>query len=314
VYWVAVFMNLFTNLATIAFYKFRQYTDKHYAEGLRDPSTGEVLKENTKKFEIRKVLALPWPFWAILSFSLFETSTAVVFNANATEMAEERFNISAVKAGWYTALTQYLGFFLVPLLGVFIDLFGQRLSVVLYCGTGVFIAMCLAAFGPNVAGTAASLGVYAVSYIAGPTVIIDGIRTSIWYQDTFGAAYAVKILMNNSMNILVRVVTGVIQDRDNDSYENVVYVYVVLAAGSVVVGILMLAGSYWRTDLMRLQWTKKDRLQKGNVINELREEYEKGSRKEKHRLLGKLMFGSLFVLALGAWVAYFWGVATGNNE
>jgi MFS family permease len=308
VYWVAVFVNLATNVVTFIFYKFRKYTDKHYAEGLHDPATGETLRENSKKFEIKKILQLPWPFWSILAFSLFETSTAIVFSANATELAEKRFNIDAVKAGWYTALSQYIGFFLVPLLGVFIDLLGHRLSVMFVCGTGVFIAMVLAAFGPNIAGTAASLGVYAVAYSFGPTVIIDGIRTSIWYQDTFGAAYAVKILINNSMNIIVRVVTGVIQDRDDDSYEHVVYVYVVLAAGSVVVSGLLLAGTWFKVDLKRLQWGRKERQSKGDVINELREA------KEENGVFGKVMFTGVFVLMLGAWSAYFWGIATGNNE
>ncbi|KJX94730.1 major facilitator superfamily transporter like protein [Zymoseptoria brevis] len=314
VYWTAVLMNLFTNAATILFWKFRKYTEKHYPDGLRDPSTGEILKENSKKFEFRKVLELPWAFWTILSFSLFQTSTAAVFNANATELAEKRFHVSAIKAGWYTSLSQYLGFFLVPLLGVFIDLFGNRVTVMAFCGTGMFISMVLAAFGPSISGTAASLGVYAVAVSLGPTVIIDAIRTSIWHQDTFGAAYSIKILINNSMNIIVRVVTGVIQDRDNDSYDQVVYVYVVQAAGAVVVAALLLTGSWMRVDLKRLQWTKKERLRKGDVINELRKDYEEGLSKEKHRLFGKVMFSGLFVFMLGGWCAFFWGVATGNNQ
>lgn len=38
------------------------------------------------------------------------------------------------------------------------------------------------------------------------------------------------------MNIIVRVITtGLIQDRDNDSYDNVTIVYMILAAGSVLV-------------------------------------------------------------------------------
>lgn len=82
--------------------------------------------------------------------------------------------------------------------------------------------MCLAAFGPDISGTAASFGVYACSFSLGPTSIIDGGRTAIWYQDTFGAGYAVKIAVNNSMNIIVRIITGVIQDNDNNSYDHVV--------------------------------------------------------------------------------------------
>lgn len=36
------------------------------------------------------------------------------------------------------------------------------------------------------------------------------------------------------MNIITRVTTGLIQDRDNDSYDNVTIEYMILAAGSVL--------------------------------------------------------------------------------
>lgn len=48
--------------------------------------------------------------------------------------------------------------------------------------------VCLAAWGPTVGGTAASFGVYAFALSLGPTVIIDSIRTSMWYQEVFGSA------------------------------------------------------------------------------------------------------------------------------
>lgn len=48
--------------------------------------------------------------------------------------------------------------------------------------------VCLAAWGPTISGTAASFGVYAFALSLGPTVIIDSIRTSMWYQEVFGSA------------------------------------------------------------------------------------------------------------------------------
>lgn len=121
-------MNIFTNVATIGFWYFTRYCEKKYVV-FRDPATGEKLTEKNKKFELRKVLELPWMFWSILAFSLFETSTAIVFTQNATELAEQRFNIDSVVAGWYTAVLQYAGFFLVPCIGIFIDIFGNRISL-----------------------------------------------------------------------------------------------------------------------------------------------------------------------------------------
>lgn len=128
VFWVAVFMNLFTNVMTGIFYWFTKVANRRY-HGTNDPATGEKLKEKSKKLEFRKVLQLPWSFWSIMAFSLFETSTAIVFLQNATELAEQRFGTDSIAAGWYSSVLQYAGFFVVPLLGVFLDIFGQRISV-----------------------------------------------------------------------------------------------------------------------------------------------------------------------------------------
>ncbi|KAJ4404610.1 hypothetical protein N0V91_005760 [Didymella pomorum] len=313
VYWTAVFMNVFTNIVTLGFWVFTKWCNKTYS-GMRDPATGERLTENNKKFEFKKMLQLPWTFWAVVCYSLFQTSTATIYNQNATELAEQRFKISAVKAGWYSALSQYLGFFLVPLIGIFIDLLGNRISIMVVCGFGMLLSMCLAAWGPTIGGTAASFGIYAVATSFGPTVIIDSIRTTMWYQEVFGSGYAVKIAVNNCMTIFVRIITGVIQDRDNNSYDNVVKGYVFLAAGSVVVGCTLLAASYYTIDLKILQWTKKQRMAKGELINDRREMFEKGEVGVRNRKISMTLFIALLVFILGAWAAYFWGVATGNNS
>ena len=313
VYWTAVFMNIFTNVVTLAFWFFTKWCNKTYS-GMIDPATGERLTENNKKFEFGKMLRLPWTFWGVVCFSLFQTSTATIYNQNATELAEQRFKIDAVKAGWYSAMSQYLGFFLVPLIGVFIDLLGNRITLMVVCGSGMLLSMCLAAWGPTIGGTAASFGIYAVATSFGPTVIIDSIRTTMWYQEVFGSGYAVKIAVNNSMTIFVRIITGVIQDRNNNSYNDVVKGYVFLAAGSFVVGTGLLATSFWTVDLGLLQWTKKQRMAKGEIINDRRQQFEKGEAGVRNKNISMTLFIVLIFFILGAWAAYFWGVATGNNN
>jgi hypothetical protein len=108
VFWVAVFMNIFTNVMTVVFYWFTKVANRKF-HGINDPATGEKLSEKSKKFEIRKVLKLPWSFWAVMAFSLFETSTAIVFLQNATELAEQRFGTDSIAAGWYSSVLQYAG-------------------------------------------------------------------------------------------------------------------------------------------------------------------------------------------------------------
>ncbi|KAH7213104.1 major facilitator superfamily domain-containing protein [Fusarium oxysporum] len=311
-YWMAVFMNLFTNVATLFFWWFTRWCEKRYA-GTRDPATGEKLTENNKRFEIGKMLTLPWSFWLVCLFSLFQTSTANVFSTNSTELAEQRFKISAVKAGWYSSMSQYLGFFFVPLVGIFVDMLGQRLTIMLVCGLGMLLSMCLVAWGPTVSGTAASFGIFAVASSFGPTVIIDSIRTSMWYQEVFGSGYAIKIAINNSMTIIVSLIAGVLQDRDENNYDNVTILYVTLAAGSVVVAGIMIALGFATDFIGQLQWSRKKRVENGHIINAKKQEFESEGHAEKHKKLGVINFSAVIVLILGAWVAYFWGLATKNT-
>ncbi|KAG6354504.1 hypothetical protein INS49_004521 [Diaporthe citri] len=238
---------------------------------------------------------------------------AIVFLQNVTELAEQRFGVSSITAGWYTATSQYAGFFIVPLLGVFLDMYGNLISILLFCGVGMFTPMLLLCFGGNVTGAAASLGVFAFAYYFGPTTIIDSIRTSLWHPSAFGSAYALKITMSNAMNIIVRVITGVIQDPDHNSYDIVVIVYAVLAGVSVFVS-LVLATIAWRTvDLRRLQWTRKQRMAGFEILQERRRRFFEEDR-QRNKNISMEAFGACMLLILGSWCRYFWGVATGNNS
>jgi len=116
-----------------------------------------------------------------------------------------------------------------------------------------------------------------------------------------------------SVNIIVRVVTGVIQDRDNNSYDKVSIFYSAWAAAAAAVSIMLVFLSLKSVDLRRLQWTRKQRIAKGTIINQ-RSRHFHDEDGERNRKISRICFGSLIVLILLAWSAYFWGVATGNNS
>ncbi|KAJ6009379.1 hypothetical protein N7522_004395 [Penicillium canescens] len=313
VFWTSVFMNLFTNFASAAFWFFNKYCNRKY-KGRYDAATKEQLTEKNKKFEFRKMFELPWMFWSIMAFSVFQTSSATVFSQNATELAEKRFNVDAIQAGWYSSLSQYAGFFLVPCVGIFIDVLGNRASVLFTCGLGMLLSMVLINFATSEAGTGASFGIYAIALSFGPTSVIDSIRTTLWHQSVFGSAYALKVTMNNAMSIIIRIITGALQDADDDSYRRVVQVYLVLAAGSLVVGSAILIGSFMTDNLAPLQWTRQKRLSSGAAIIDRIRERSLVTERRRTRNISIVSFGALGLLVLGAWAAYIWGAITGNNS
>lgn len=115
------------------------------------------------------------------------------------------------------------------------------------------------------------------------------------------------------MNIIVRVITGDIQDRDNNSYDNVTKVYVVLAGCSVAVSLALLVVTQLSVNLRHLQWSRKKRIFKGAVLNACKQTFY-GADGKRNATVSVICFSSLIALVLGSWCAFFWGVATGNND
>ncbi|KAF5966499.1 arginase [Fusarium coicis] len=134
----------------------------------------------------------------------------------------------------------------------------------------------------------------------------------MWHQDVFGTAYAAKVTMNNATNTIIRIITGVIQDVDDGSYDRVTIVYVFLATASTVISLAMLLGTFWAPDLRILQFSRKQRILRGDLINE-RKEKSQGPTGKKARMISKVCFVALFVYVLGSWAAWIWGAATGHN-
>lgn len=116
------------------------------------------------------------------------------------------------------------------------------------------------------------------------------------------------------MNIIIRIITGALQDADNDSYRRAVRVYLFQAAASVVVGLTILIGSFFVDSFAVLQWTRKYRLRKGGDIINLLKENSATVHLVRNRRISIVCFGMLSLLIVGSWVAYIWGAVTGHNS
>jgi len=102
------------------------------------------------------------------------------------------------------------------------------------------------------------------------------------------------------MSIIIRIITGVLQDNDNNSYDHVVIVYVILASGSVLVATILSIGSLWTVDLGHLQWTRKQGITKGDIINERKEAFEFGPQGQRNKKTSMSLFVAMTIFVLGA--------------
>lgn len=115
------------------------------------------------------------------------------------------------------------------------------------------------------------------------------------------------------MNIIIRIITGALQDADDNSYRRVVRVYLFLAAASVVVGLAILIGALITDSLAPLQWTRKQRLTLGPEHISMIRERHTVTFYTRNKTISICCFTALLLLTVGGWVAYIWGAVTGNN-
>ena len=72
------------------------------------------------------------------------------------------------------------------------------------------------------------------------------------------------------MNIIVRMISGALQDAYNNSYHRVVIVYGFLSRLSVVVSAVLVLLAWWAIEVGHMQWMRKQRIAKGD-LGKLRE-------------------------------------------
>lgn len=116
------------------------------------------------------------------------------------------------------------------------------------------------------------------------------------------------------MSIIIRIITGALQDADDNSYRRVVQIYLFLAAASMVVASALLLSSHLTVDLAPLQWTRKKRLTSGAEIIQAMKERSLVTCAQRTRWVSVACFGALLLLTVGGWVAYIWGAVTGHNS
>jgi hypothetical protein len=112
-----------------------------------------------------------------------------------------------------------------------------------------------------------------------------------------------KLTIKHSMSCIIRILTGAIQDADNNAYTRVVRIYAFFGCASLSISLIILALSLYSPDLGRLQWSRKKRLAQGMFIQERLQRFETVMKK-RNRKVSVVCFGCTMVLMLGGWSAY----------
>ncbi|KAJ5469721.1 hypothetical protein N7539_009339 [Penicillium diatomitis] len=261
-----------------------KYCRRHY-HGRQDTATEKAVSGKNKKFELEEIFQLLWIFRAMLAFSLFETITSMTFAPNATELAEQRFKVKPITAGWIILASKY-------------GVFGVGLTLLL--------SMALADLVSSRTGSPVSLDVYSVVFNLGYTATMDGTCTNLWHQSVYSSAFSLKVTMNHA--IIVRIITSALQDADNNSYLQIMQVYLVLSVFTAFVGIVILLSTFMTKQLAILQWAQKKRLTSGAETSHVLKDNSLIDHDKRARYIYIVCFAAFVLL-----IAYIGGAVTGHT-
>ncbi|PSR83953.1 hypothetical protein PHLCEN_2v5557 [Hermanssonia centrifuga] len=126
--WISSAIALFSFFCAVGVFFLDIYLRDRYAvtdQTNGRPHTGLV---KTGTFNLKAIKHLPVTFWVVVLFAVFENAGVQSFVSISTQFAQQRLSKGAVIGGWVSSFYLLLPACLTPFLGVYIDVFGQRIG------------------------------------------------------------------------------------------------------------------------------------------------------------------------------------------
>jgi hypothetical protein len=126
--WISTVIAGFSVLCAVAVFILDKYLRRHYA--VTDQTTGLQHTGAVKGgvFSLKAVRHLGLTFWLVVLFAVFENAGVQSFVSISTQFAQQRLNKGTVIGGWVSSFYLLLPACATPFIGIFIDLYGNRIS------------------------------------------------------------------------------------------------------------------------------------------------------------------------------------------
>ncbi|EJD04962.1 MFS general substrate transporter [Fomitiporia mediterranea MF3/22] len=240
--WISAVIAGFSVACALAVIFLDKWLCKTYE--VTDQTDGQNLKSHTRKgvFSITAIRHLPLTFWIVVLFAIFENAGVQSFVSISTQFAQQRLKKGAVIGGWVSSFYLLLPACLTPFLGIFIDVYGQRVSFLFASGVTFLISMLLLKFSHTVPTFVAAYIFYAMSQCVTPAPQVEIVRSVISDPQWFATAFAIKKSVVQASIVIITTAAGKLQDdTPSDSLDPAVTLWLVYAFLSVAVsGVLLL--------------------------------------------------------------------------
>ncbi|PIL26007.1 MFS general substrate transporter [Ganoderma sinense ZZ0214-1] len=251
--WISSAISMFSLLCAITVFFLDRYLRARYditdqTSGKRHTGPGA---QRGGKFDIRAIKHLPFSFWLVVLFAIFENAGVQSFVSISTQFAQQRLKKGAVIGGWVSSFYLLLPAGLTPFLGIYIDVFGQRIAFLFLSGLTFLVSMLLLKFSHTVPTFIAAYVFYALSQAVTPAPQVEIVRNIIPDPQYFATGFAIKKSVVQASIVIITTAAGRLQDLSaTDSLDPAVSLWLAYAFLSVAVSGFMLVMAYMVPNLL----------------------------------------------------------------
>ncbi|KAJ7653771.1 MFS general substrate transporter [Mycena rosella] len=243
--WISAVISLFSSICAIGVFFLDRYLRRTY--NITDQTSGKrhVGASKTGGFKLDAIRHMPATFWFIVLFAIFENAGVQSFVSISTQFAQQRLKKGAVVGGWVASMYLLLPIGLTPFIGIFVDLFGHRVTLLFMSGLTFLISMLLLKLSHTVPTFVAAYVMYALSQSITPAPQVEIIRSVLPDPQYFATAFAIKKSVVQASIVIITTAAGKLQDLSpTNSLDPAVTLWLSYAAASVAVSGGLLLVSY----------------------------------------------------------------------
>ncbi|KAG1847655.1 MFS general substrate transporter [Suillus subalutaceus] len=243
--WTGAIMGLFSFLCAICVFVLDKYLRSHYqvvdyCKRFDQPSGIKVRRSHWSA-----VRQMPFTFWFVVLFATFQTGGVDSFVSVSTQFAQQRLKKGAVVGGWVSSFYLLVPIGLTPFLGMFIDAYGRRVTILFLSGCMFLISMLLLRFSETVPTFICAYIFYAFAQSITSAPQVEVVRSIIPDPRYYATAFAIKKSIVQASIIITVTATGKLQDLSSTgSLEGAVTVWLVYAFASVLISGMLLGACY----------------------------------------------------------------------
>ncbi|KAI9251198.1 major facilitator superfamily domain-containing protein [Sporodiniella umbellata] len=309
-FWLSFIICGFSILMNIIY----AITVRHLRNDSKMLSKQEINQLKTrKKFDWKAILKFPAIYWQILLIEFIFAAVWSAFQTINTELVQVRFNSTGILAGYTASASQTVPIVATPILGVFMDVFGGRVTILL--ASALFLILSFGLLGWAYISAVVGMVFYSISLAFGPISMITSIGM-VLPSDYIGTGLGMYKSANNVGTSILDIVVGVIQDHTKGgAYTGVMILFLVLACvGFVLICGLWVSQYFVLDNLLEARRNKRMTLMKERNQQEIdrKAQGEDAFEDNSIKWINWIYLGLFVSAIIVAWVLFFVYAAGGG--